>query len=350
MAIPEATVTMIGATGCGKSTYMIGMYSVMSSGLAGYYLTAQDLDLDLDLSERWEDMRKEDKFPPANLAEEPVPYPFYFRDEQQTLLTFAWEDYRGGAMSDRGNPADVDRLNKRLLKSDSIYLAIDGEHLLNGVDANNLQDVRPETKANIMAPRLQHVFHECEQRGDDYPSFVILVTKADKIADAHPTASARELLDLVYDSARALLPACFGPGRNTMVCPVQVCRDETDRVTGQQVRKVSARNVHFPLVYSFLHYLNAHTDLLRDDLGRFEAEIDDNDRRLRTLEGKFWAPILRGQELAEMRSRAQSDAKARDERRRDLTTSETKVAALARLVEEAIGDDKVAVCENGVRL
>jgi len=350
MATPEATVTMIGATGCGKTTYMLGMYSVMSAGLSGYYLAAQNLDLDYDLAERWEDMRTYNNFPRPNLIQEPVPYPFFFRDNNQTLVKFAWEDYRGGAMDDRAHEADSVQLDARLLKSDSIYLTLDGTEFLTGVNDQNIADVRHRTRATRMGPRLSHVFDECDRRDRGYPSLIILVTKSDKIADANPGATQRELLDLVYESASRLVPACFDENRNTMVCPVQVCRDEIDPVAGQPVRRVSARNVHYPLLYSFLHYLNAHADGLRDSLGSFEQTLAENEERLRALKGQFWAPILRSKEIDQRRLRAEEDEKTRDERRRTLDVTQGKVAKLAAMIEDAIVNDNIAVFENGARL
>jgi len=54
MKLEDIKITMLGTTGAGKTSYLLGMYAVMQTGVQGFTLAAKDMDLDLELTQRWE--------------------------------------------------------------------------------------------------------------------------------------------------------------------------------------------------------------------------------------------------------------------------------------------------------
>ena len=49
-------ITMLGGTSAGKTCFMLGMYDTMKQGVRGFTFTCSDMDTDLDLSEKWEQL------------------------------------------------------------------------------------------------------------------------------------------------------------------------------------------------------------------------------------------------------------------------------------------------------
>src|SRR5262249_54193366 len=147
----------LGTTGSGKSTYLLGMYAVMSAGLQDYFLYAEDADQDLDLSDAWDLLCDTGELPPANNVDEYREFSFVFKQGVTPLLGIDWMDYRGGAVSARGDSAeDVGMLRARLEQSDSVYLVVDGEQLGNWLaDPDSVDQVRRKTKVKQMTTLVQ---------------------------------------------------------------------------------------------------------------------------------------------------------------------------------------------------
>jgi hypothetical protein len=243
-AATEITVTMLGTSGSGKTTYLLGMYAALSGGQDGFFLHSDDDDLDLELSENWEALADEGVVPPPT-ADTPKSYPFAFRTGFTRLVTVDWLDYRGGAMTDRSGAADSAQLIDRLARSDSIYLTLDGELLQNGVDERNSAVIRRGTKAERMTRFVQGA---AEKRGR-IPSLVVLMTKFDLIARATPGGGAAAVKRAV-DAARLILPIAFEPGVTALVCPVSLGDIGTpidDRIDPD---RVAPRWVHKPMLFS----------------------------------------------------------------------------------------------------
>ena len=215
--LPEITVTMLGGTGSGKTVFLHGMYAVLSGGFEGYYLHTTTHDLDADLSDAWDKLLDDGELPPAT-TEMPHDYPLVFKDGLTPLLNINWQDYRGGAMSDReATSADTAQLIERLRISDCIYLTIDGRHLADGVDDYNKLLVRRRTQADRMAAHLQRT---ATARGGHLPPLVVLITKADLlIADGIDGPAA---LERAVDAIGEILPIAFERDVTTMICPVSL--------------------------------------------------------------------------------------------------------------------------------
>ncbi|HEU5352909.1 MAG TPA: hypothetical protein VFU65_00520 [Actinocrinis sp.] len=348
-SVPECTVTMIGATGCGKTTYMLGMYAGLSAGIEDYFLFTDDLDLDLDLSESWDELCDNGAVPKPTGVEVPRSYPFVFRQGNQTLLSFDWEDYRGGAMSQHLSDemaVDVGPLRERLLRSDSIYLVLNGNYLASATTPANVRQTNKETMARRMTTVVQKTLKEREQTGQRAPSMVVLVTKADLIVQANRGATPGALMDMICDSARRLLPVCFTTGINTLVCPVQLGDFGGDRQEAVDSDKVDPRNLDKPLIFSFLNYLDSYSHGLRGDLAGIEVGIARNAQELQALEGSLLGIFQRGK-IGRLREHGLEEKRRRERQTARLAASESQVARLAADLERAIAQRRVAVFEDG---
>src|SRR5216683_6066403 len=130
MSIPKITLTMLGASGSGKTLFLHGMYATLSAGIAGFFMYTRDPDDDLDMMDVWRMLCKKGELPPATPVDEPNRYDFVFKRGFESLLGFDCVDFRGGVTDGKaGSAADVDEIRKRLLETDSIYLVLDGGHV-----------------------------------------------------------------------------------------------------------------------------------------------------------------------------------------------------------------------------
>ncbi|MGW2640348.1 TRAFAC clade GTPase domain-containing protein [Streptomyces sp. NPDC001348] len=253
MDAPNVSITAIGKDASGKTTFLHGMYHVMSSGQfghQGYYLTADTPDTDARLGLGWEILRKEGKMPKPTDAR-PHSYPMTLRNGADDLLRFTWTDYRGAAMSglleDKDDHPDTQSLLGELVDSDSIYLVLDGFWLREALTPANRLDVMDGLGIRRLSYLVQHVCARRREQGRHFPSFVVLVTKSDRIKAA---AGGGDEQERVVTDVRALLPVCFGPGMLTMVCPVRI--GVFPEATGHQVdpTAVSPQRVHIPMLFS----------------------------------------------------------------------------------------------------
>ncbi|MBT0773267.1 hypothetical protein KIH74_30260 [Kineosporia sp. J2-2] len=353
MQIPEATVTMIGAPGCGKTTYFLGMYATMSSGLQGYFLVTEDLDLDLELSENWDGMCDDGEMPAPTNGEVPRTFPLVFRNGLQTILRFSWEDYRGGAMSNRADDevaVDATHLLERVHRSDSIYLVVNGNELLEPVTQASLQQVRRATKSRRMNAVLQDTTRRRQEEGRPVPSMVVLVTKSDLIARANPGVGKEELVERIADSARALLPSCFQEGTNTLICPVRIGEFSGDAQKQVAPEDVSPRNLHFPMIFSFLNYLDGQVESTRARLDSTRSLIAGNRGEADRMNSTFVGRMFKGGEIGRLRSAAITAEAEITTLTQDLNRSERQLTALSEDLRSALKNCDVAVFQDGVRV
>lgn len=125
MTIPELTLTAIGTKFSGKSTFLLGMFDILSAGLHGYFMFTEDPDEGIDLQDTWDRLMDLGRLPDPTTKTKC--YRFVFNHGLTPLVTIDWMDYRGGALDDRGDSSpDVVELRERLNRSDSIYLMLDG--------------------------------------------------------------------------------------------------------------------------------------------------------------------------------------------------------------------------------
>lgn len=255
MKLENIKITMLGTTGAGKTSYLLGMYAVMQTGVQGFTIAAKDMDVDLELTERWEKLISvtgEDRWPTPNAATMEY-YSFDFSYGFRPLMGFEWLDYRGLALSDRSTEQDVEDLVKYLTDSHCLFLSISGEYLVDQVTPNTVREIKSD--------RLNQFIHQ-----------YISVNKNPTIQKPFPVAIVitkydlchhREKEDIVAD-VRQLFQALFTPnsGWLVMICPVSLGKELCDDLDGGKIIPV---NVHLPVVFAVYSQLRAYGIKLKSD-------------------------------------------------------------------------------------
>ena len=268
MKLEDIKITMLGTTGAGKTSYLLGMYAVMQTGVQGFTIAAKDLDVDLELTERWEKLifvTGEDRWPTPNAAtmEE---YSFDFSYGFRPLIGFEWLDYRGLALSDRSTEQDVKDLIQYLAGSQCLFLCISGEHLTEPVTPSTVREI----KSDRMNQFIQQYISKQKKPDPQNPFPVaIIITKYD-------LCQHREREDIVAD-VQQLFQALFTPnsGWFTMICPVSLGKELCEDTHNGTIVPV---NVHLPVVFSVYAQLRTYGIKLkaqRNDLNQSIKKIKD---------------------------------------------------------------------------
>jgi hypothetical protein len=323
---PHLTITALGNSGSGKTTFLLGMYAIMSAGLNGYFLNAPDQDVDLQLAGRWERLLDDGELPPPNPGQL-IPYSFDFLDGLHRLLGIDWLDYRGGALSDQrgAESEDVPVLHARLVVSDSIYLVLDGSYLADPVRHATKAAILRSTGLRRMTSLLQGSVQQRVANGAPPPSLVVLITKSDLV----PPARRANMAGIVED-IRQLLPVCFQEGFSTLICPVQL--GEFGLTPPEHVPRelIGPQRLHYPIVFSLAEYMRllslAAVDAAHDARLRQRQAQDD----IRARRGSLFRRGRIGDAEAELRA-------AEDEERDMNTVQEIADGRAKRLYEELPG-------------
>lgn len=264
MQLDEIKITMLGTTGAGKTSYLLGMYAVMQTGIQGFTLAAKDMDLDLELTQRWEkliSLKGEDRWPTPNAAAMEY-YGFDFSYGFRPLMGFQWLDYRGLALSDRSTEQDVADLILYLQESACLFLCISGEYLTSELTPNTVRQI----KSDRMNQFIQQYISNNKQPNPQQPFPVaIVITKYD-------LCHHREREEIIAD-VKKLFQALFTPnsGWLVMICPVSLGRDLGDDPDHAKIVPV---NVHLPVVFAVYSQLRAYGLKLKSDRDCQILEVD----------------------------------------------------------------------------
>jgi hypothetical protein len=264
MKLDEIKITMLGTTGAGKTSYLLGMYAVMQTGIQGFTLAAKDMDLDLELIQRWEkliSLKGEDRWPTPNAAAMEY-YGFDFSYGFRPLMGFEWLDYRGLALSDRSTEQDVTDLVQYLQASACLFLCISGEYLTGELTPNTVREI----KSDRMNQFVQQYVSNNKQPNSQQPFPVaIIITKYD-------LCHHREREAIIAD-VKKLFQALFTPnsGWLVMICPVSLGRDLGDDPDNAQIVPV---NVHLPVVFAVYSQLRNYGLKLKSDRDRQISEVE----------------------------------------------------------------------------
>lgn len=248
MKLKEIKIAMLGTTGAGKTSYLLGMYAVMQTGIQGFTLAAQDMDLDLELIQRWEKLisiQGEDRWPTPNAAAMEY-YGFDFSYGFRPLIGFQWLDYRGLALSDRSTEQDVADLVQYLQEAECLFLCISGEHLVEEITPNTMRSI----KSDRMNQFIQQYVSNSKQPHPQKPFPVaIVITKYD-------LCHHRNKEDIIAD-VKKLFQALFTPnsGWSVMICPVSLGKELCDDPDNGKIIPV---NVHLPVIFAVYSRLNAY--------------------------------------------------------------------------------------------
>ncbi len=255
---------MLGTTGAGKTSYLLGMYAVMQTGVQGFTLSAKDIDMDLDLTERWEQLislEGEDRWPAPNAAATEH-YGFNFSYGFRPLIGFEWLDYRGLALSDRSGEQDVQELSDYLAESDCLFLCVSGEHLINPITPNTVRNIKSDRMNQFIQQYISNIKNP--ERDKPFP-VAIIITKYD-------LCHHREKQDIIED-IKKLFQGLFAPnsGWLVMICPVSLGKELCDNPNSASIVPV---NAHLPVVFAVYSQLRSYGIELRNNRDRHSETID----------------------------------------------------------------------------
>jgi hypothetical protein len=243
-------ITMLGYRGCGKTCYMLGMYSFMSMGLNGFTISATDLDVDLDLINKWDQLVEEqgESRWPTGTDENVYEYVFNFNYAAKPIMEFNWIDYRGGALRDKSSATDVAKLMDYVKDSNCLFLCISGEYLTEEIVSEN-GDLNQQAKSRVgnklKIQPINKILVDIQQKfepSNEKPfPIVIVVTKYDKCSHRGKDAVIRDV--------KGLFELLFQPdsGWLTAICPVSLGKDLANDINGGEINPV---NIHLPVAFA----------------------------------------------------------------------------------------------------
>lgn len=263
MKLEDIKITILGTTGAGKTSYLLGMYAVMQTGVQGFTIAAKDMDVDLELTERWEKLISvtgEDRWPTPNAATMEY-YGFNFSYGFRPLIGFEWLDYRGLALSDRSNEQDVVDLVQYLSASQCLFLCISGEYLVDPITPNTVREIKSDRMNQFIQQYISATKNPTNQ--NPFP-VAIVITKYD-------LCHHRDRDEIVAD-VRKLFQALFTPnsGWLAMICPVSLGKELCKDLDSGNIVPV---NVHLPVVFAVYAQLRAFGIELKAERDRLNLSI-----------------------------------------------------------------------------
>jgi len=231
-------ITMLGASGAGKTCYMIAMYKMMNYGIGlnGFLLSAGDSDDNVRFSSLWHSLvsKGSDRWP-SPTSEEITQYDLNFYYARNHILNFDWFDYRGGAIQDYKDAPDVKILRSRLRETSCLLLCVSGEHFSNKLELASYERIAVSGINQLMSETQS----SCENNIP--PAVVIVITKYDLCKNRPKSEILTELQEL--------FPPLFArQGRwLVMVCPTTLGNTLS---TNSQEGSIEPENVHLPVVFS----------------------------------------------------------------------------------------------------
>ncbi len=309
MMLENIKIAILGTTGAGKTSYLLGMYAVMQTGVKGFTLSAKDMDVDLDLTERWEKLisvQGEERWPAPNAAATEH-YNFDFSYGFRPIMSFEWLDYRGLALSDRSTEQDVQDLNEYLADCGCLFLCVSGEYLVDQITPVAVRAI----KSDRMNQLIQQIISKYKQPAVDCPFPVaVVITKYDLCHHREKQA--------VIDDIKRLFQALFtaNSGWLVMICPVSLGKELGNDPEGGNIIPV---NVHLPIVFAIYSQLRTHGLKLKSARNKIYEELE------RMKQANSWLRRLKRSEIQE-----------KDEKLQDLDTQITTVEENMSLLAEEL--------------
>ncbi len=264
MQLENIKTTILGTTGAGKTSYLLGMYAVMQTGVQGFTLSAKDIDRGLDLIERWEQLialQGEDRWPAPNAAAMEH-YSFDFSYGFRLIQSLEWIDYRGLALSDHSSQQDVQDLTNYLSKSGCLFLCISGEYLTDKITPHTVREIKSDRMNQFIQ---QYISNKQNPTPENPFPIAIIITKYD-------LCHHRDKQEVIED-IKKLFQALFthDSGWLVMICPVSLGKELCDDPDNGDIVPI---NTHLPVVFAVYSQLRAHGIQLKDKRDRASQTLD----------------------------------------------------------------------------
>ncbi|MDJ0744640.1 MAG: hypothetical protein QNJ32_14950 [Xenococcaceae cyanobacterium MO_167.B27] len=278
MQLKDIKTTILGTTGAGKTSYLLGMYAVMQTGVQGFTLSAKDMDMGLDLIERWEQLialKGEDRWPSPNAAMIEH-YAFDFSYGFRPIQGLELIDYRGLALSDRTNNQDVQELTGYLAESKCLFLCVSGEHLTDKITPNTVREIKSDRMNQFIQ---QYISNEQKPTKENPFPVAIIITKYD-------LCHHRDKQEVIED-IKKLFQALFTPdsGWLVMICPVSLGKELCNDPDNGNIIPV---NTHLPIVFAVYSQLRTYGINQKNERDTISKNLDkvNNQNLMKWLKGK----------------------------------------------------------------
>jgi hypothetical protein len=270
--VPRMRISMLGAPGSGKSSYLAVMYDNIVLGKYHYTFKA-DTDVRLRVNGEISALRRGNPLEPTDEAS-PKEHHYTLgalRDGNFTVLVeIELTDFRGGAILYPGAAnTDSARLFKQLPESESIFVVLDSAHFVAPVTPARYEEIAEATDANHIAALIGGALVDRRQADRSLPSVAVLLAKSDILNQ--PEHRLRRDPREVQQDVRELLPAAFGLGQKSGFFQVSIgaftTEDGTSRLTAIEPDGVAA-----PVFFAVASFLADHQLVLRSERQLIEAD------------------------------------------------------------------------------
>ncbi len=215
------TITMLGKSKSGKTTYILGMYAELVHGFRGCNLHTQDEDAGVEMVNQLTRLRGGDDTPAT--GDRGVPHN-YVLNSPEGQVPVDLEDFRGEApfrLARGDDRLDTTKIRKRLAGSHAIFVALDSTYFVEPVTRGRVRAVQQETGADLFSDLINKTVADHQGRHRPPPSVAVLLTKAD-LLDGRPGSVARRWEDVEAEIREVLGGAAFDPNVSTRIMPVHV--------------------------------------------------------------------------------------------------------------------------------
>ena len=270
----DVRITMLGVEGSGKTSYLLGLYSLMQLGINGFTLTAKEPDIDLEMTDEWEnlvDLQGSDRWPPID-TKGIKQYIFDFCYGLQPLLEFEFLDYSGGAMASL--PIDN--------SSSCLLLFISGDLLSEELENDSQSHIiARQAGTHIMNRHLLNIKKAKNTTNNDPFPIVIVISKFDMCYQRGKA----ELIEKI----KQIFQPLFIPnsGWLVMICPISLGKELAD---DRNLGTIAPKNLHLPFVFAlyskFREYASYETD-----------KVNDFREVLHNLKSSWLTKMLRSEQL-----------------------------------------------------
>ena len=268
-------ILVLGGHKSGKTCFMLGMYDDMRVGYGGFTFRATDGDVGRKLVERFGrllGLKEHSRWPVGtDILDD---YEFSLNFALRRFMLFNWYDYRGGIISETGEPYhEVRELTEQ---ADMVMICAPGALLYRA----SFKRDREAARSLLIAEIQQLMVSDRDVR----PSVTILVTKFDEFAglyrndhgDVDEDTIQTELLAAVRRQYQTFFAA--GGGWRVMVCPVSLGPKVFADPDGAEI---TPQNMHLPVMFAYHEHAR--------DLARAWAErISATKTKVAELTGGFF--------------------------------------------------------------
>lgn len=287
------TITMLGKSQSGKTTFILGMYAQLVHGVDGCFMHASEYDAGFEMYEKLRIAREGEEAKPTDAK--PEPHQFVLtRGIGKELIVVDLMDFRGQApfsLAAGREDGDTAWIRARLADSRSIFVALSAEHFTEPVLPGRLHEVREKTGADLFSDLINKTVTEAGEKSADGlpPSIAVLLTKADLI-DGRPGSAARDWRELETE-IREVLGAAFRPQLEVRIFPVSASAFAAPGGGAVNSLAFDLRGLADPLMFAAGCLFRVRRDALRRERDPMQATCDAARQRLEAL--MHGGPLMR---------------------------------------------------------